>query len=258
MLPCSIRGTGDLTLIFMPFLGGSQLEWTETLDILSEHHRCITVDLPGFGDAAAIPGYSVAEMADSVAELLTTLELGRYVLVGHSMAGKVSAVVTRRLITDGSKVHPPIALVLVAPSPPSPEPMSDSKRTQMLESLGQSTDDDLKSAETYIRDNIACTVSESVFDRTVHEVLRMNRAAWVAWLEGGSKEDWSVEVGMIDLPTLIIAAQKDSALGPKAQVELTEPHFPRGHMVEIACGHLVPIDQPQEAAALISNFLKVL
>ncbi len=257
MLPCSVYGSGDTTLVLMPFLGGSQLEWTESVAILSKHHRCITVDLPGFGDAASIEGYSVEEMASAVIDLLATLDLDRYLLVGHSMAGKVSAVVTRRLLDDPGKLHAPTGLILVTPSPPGPEPMTESKRAEMLEAFSGADEDDVKAARSYIKDNTTCVLHEPILDRTVHEVLRMNRAAWTAWLEHGSKEDWAERVGIISMPTLIMAAELDGSLGPAVQEKVTLPHFDQGHIVVIQCNHLAPLEQPEETAAMISNFLKV-
>ena len=261
MLPYNESGSGAPALVFMPFLGGSQREWSETVSLLSASHRCITVDLPGFGAAAATPGYSVSEMADCVVERLLSLHIGPYVLVGHSMAAKVSAVVARRLLDSNSAIAAPVALVLVAPSPPEPEPMSDSKREEMLESLGNRdqagyTESNRPAAEQFLRDNIAHPIQDGPFRRTVDDVLKMHPAAWTAWLESGSKEDWGGFVGVIDLPTLIIAGKRDQALGPDAQRVYTLPHFQPAILAEVDCSHLIPLEKPAELASLISNFLE--
>jgi pimeloyl-ACP methyl ester carboxylesterase len=258
MLPCSVYGSGEISLILMPFLGGTQFEWTESVHVLSKQYRCVTVDLPGFGAAASIGGYTVAEMADAVIELLATLQLERYVLVGHSMAGKVSAVVARQLLTDDARMYAPAAVVLVAPSPPGPEPMSDTKRDEMLGFFGTSSEDDLKAARKYIKDNTSRPLTEELIDRTAQEVLRMNREAWSAWLNSGSKEDWAERVGVVELPTLILAAEHDGALGPGVQEKVTQPHFSQAHLISVDTNHLIPLEEPAEMASLISNFLKVL
>ena len=136
MVPFDEYGSGEIALVLMPFLGGSQREWTEVVAILGKDYRCITIDLPGFGAAADVAGYSVEAMCDALMERLASLGLVRYVFVGHSMAGKVMAVATRRLLVGGGAVVPE-ALILVAPSPPGPEPMSDEKRSEMLASAGR-------------------------------------------------------------------------------------------------------------------------
>ena len=58
----------------------------------------------------------------------------------------------------------------------------------------------------------------------------MNRAAWVAWLEHGSKEDWAERVGVLELPTVVVAGEKDRSLGPDQQRELTMPHFSQAEL----------------------------
>jgi pimeloyl-ACP methyl ester carboxylesterase len=256
--PSRSSGLDETTLVMMPFLGGGQREWTEVIGLLGGRFRCITIDLPGFGDAANIKGYSVEEMRAAVIDTLATLELNRYALVGHSMAGKVSAVVARSLAEDASRVHPPASLVLVAPSPPGPEPMTESKRDRMRESLGIADPDpreDRKNAEKFIRDNIASELPASIFDRTVDDVVRMNRAAWNAWLDSGSKEDWSARVGVLDIPTLIVAGEEDKALGPKAQQESSAPYFSNLRLEALESSHLIPLEQPAELAALIRQFI---
>ncbi len=261
MLPFTEYGTGATTLVMMPFLAGSQREWTEVVEQLSKRYRCITVDLPGFGEAAAVPGYSVAEMVAAVTATLASLNLERYLLVGHSMAGKLVAVIARHIADGDSPVPRPLALVLVAPSPPGSEPMSDSKRKEMLEAFLPATSfntaDARKHAEKYIAENSTRDIPQAVVKRTVDDVLKMNPAAWTAWLESGSKEDWAAQVGIIDLPTLLVAGANDGSLGPAAQQECTMPFFPKAHLIAVDTNHLIPLEAPEELIALISNFIQV-
>ena len=260
MLPYTEHGSGPVTIILLPFLAGSQREWAEVIETLGKSHRCITIDLPGFGEAAGISGYTVGEMTDTLHDTLVSLKLERYVLVGHSMAGKLSTIITRRTLDGDPALPPPIGLVLVAPSPPGPEPMAESKREQMLSAfpVDATPEEARKQAEKYIRGNSSRDIPAEVFNRTVEDVLKMNRNAWNAWLEGGSKEDWSSQVGIIDLPALLLAGDNDSALGPAAQKEHTQRFFPQSHLIALDTNHLIPLEQPSELAARISNFLKVL
>ena len=110
------QGTGDPTLVLLSFLGGSHREWTAVLEHLHGNPATLAVDLPGFGDSANIPGYTVAEMAESLlATLAAQPGLTRFVLVGHSMAGKVSAVLARAAADGDPRAHGLAGLVLVAP-----------------------------------------------------------------------------------------------------------------------------------------------
>jgi pimeloyl-ACP methyl ester carboxylesterase len=245
----------DTTLVLMHFLGGSSLEWLEVQAALAGKLRTIALDLPGFGTAGEVTGYSVTEMADYVGSKLASFNLKSYVLVGHSMSGKVAAVIARRVKNSGAS-HMLRGIILVAPSPPSPEPMTDEKRGAMIASLGELHRDDLAHATSYIDRNSAKDLPKQIQQRTANEVLRMNRTAWTAWLARGSKEDWSERVGILDLPSLVIAGAKDEGLGPEAQRRHTMPHLGRGRMMVVEnCSHLVPLEYPDALAKLLVQFV---
>jgi len=84
------------TLVCLHFLGGSALSWLKVTEALDRRFECIAVDLPGFGTASIVPGYSVEKMADIVVRIIREFVKGRWILAGHSMGAKVAAVVARR------------------------------------------------------------------------------------------------------------------------------------------------------------------
>ena len=243
--------------VLMHFLGGSGREWDEVVAILNPRHKTLRIDLPGFGGSAEETGYTVAEMADAVDAAIAQAGLKQYFLVGHSMGGKVAMVLARRAQeTMDAALR---GLVLVAPSPPGPEPMTEEKRGSMIALLGAHHDDDLVRARSYITKNESRDLPKNIEERAAREVLRMNRTAWVAWLTHGSKEDWADQVGVLGLPALVIAGAKDQSLGPKAQTEVTLPHLRNGRMVTLeGCSHLIPMERPDELAALMLGFAKEL
>ena len=245
-------GTGP-TLVLMHFLGGSTREWDEVVPLLGGDFRSMRLDLPGFGNSAALPGYSVEAMADRVEATLRAAAIDRFLLVGHSMSGKVAMVLARRLEDAGDPRLQ--GMVLVAPSPPSPEPFTGDKRDGMIALLGTPRTGDLDRARSYITKNEERDISPPVVERTAAEVLKMNRAAWLAWLTGGSKEDWSDRVGTLKTPVLVVAGELDRSLGPDQQRALTMPHLRNAHLAVVAgCSHLIPMERPEQMAALLSRF----
>ena len=87
----------------------------------------------------------------------------------------------------------------------------------------------------------------------------MNRTAWVAWLQHGSKEDWSERVGVLGVPTVLVAGEKDLSLGPKQQRETTMMHLGNAKMITVKdCSHLVPMEKPEEMAAILKEFVDTL
>ncbi|HWI22546.1 MAG TPA: alpha/beta hydrolase [Baekduia sp.] len=79
-------------VIFLHGLGGNWQNWLENLPALASDHRCIAVDLPGFGESA-LPADSVSVdyYALWVADLVRTLGLPSATLVGNSMGGQIAA-----------------------------------------------------------------------------------------------------------------------------------------------------------------------
>ncbi len=244
-----------IALVMMPFLGGSWKEWSEVIDALPSELRCIGVDLPGFGEAAETRGYSVADMAAYVIDRVKSLKLRRFVLVGHSMSGKVAMV-----IASQAKNRPELSglsgLVLVASSPPSPEPMNEDKRAEMKAHLGKPGVHYRKHAEEFIRENASDELPPHVFERAVGDVLRMNCQAWTAWLDSGSKEDWSERVGDLDLEALVVAGEDDEALGPHAQERFVMPHLLKSQLQVVSgAAHVIPLERSLQLAQLIVEFI---
>lgn len=235
------------TIILLHFYGSSRREWCEAGILLGKQFRVISIDTPGFGEAADVPGYSVAEMADSIAATIADLRPGPFMLVGHSMTGKVAAVLASRNLADLER------LVLLTASPLSPEPIEPEARATMIAQSVPTRAD----AEHYVLENSNLPLLPAIFERAIEDRLRANPAAWRAWMEHGSNEDWSERVGSLSLPTLVIAAEKDKSLGPEVQRRLTMPHFLDVRLEIVAgCGHLVPMEAPDRLADLLAGFAR--
>ena len=86
------------------------------------------------------------------------------------------------------------------------------------------------------------------------DVLRTRRAAWLAWLESGSREDWADRIGVLRTPALIVAGEKDADLGPAAQADLMARHFASPRLSTLpGAGHLLPMERPAEVARLLAD-----
>ncbi len=253
-LYCVEDGTADTpVLVLMHFLGGSTREWDEVVSLFQGDLRTVRLDLPGFGNSASVAGYSVEAMADLVEAALRAANLDRFLLVGHSMSGKVAMVLARRF--EDAADPRLLGMVLVAPSPPSPEPIPGDKRSSMIDTLGTEREGDLDRARSYITKNEERDIPAPVVERAANEVLKMNRAAWLSWLTNGSKEDWSERVGVLSLPVLVIAGELDRSLGPDQQKALTMPHLRNAHLAIVAgCSHLIPMERPEQMAAMLRKF----
>jgi pimeloyl-ACP methyl ester carboxylesterase len=242
------------TLIMLHFLGGSGRSWRWVTAGLPGFIHPVAVDLPGFGDAASLEGYSVAEMVAVVAARVRAERPRRWVLAGHSMGAKVAMAVARRAEDGEAGLQGLAGLVLLAGSPPGPEPMDDARRAAMRGWFASDAATSRAEAEGYIAGAIGGPLTPAIQEVAVGDVLRSARPAWVAWLDQGSREDHSAGIGVLRTPALIVAGSEDADLGPDAQRRLTAPHLAR-HRLEVAAGagHLLPMERPELVARLIAG-----
>jgi pimeloyl-ACP methyl ester carboxylesterase len=86
-------GDSGLPVLFVHGNGGNRTQWAAQLDHLRRTRRAVAFDLSGMGESgpALDRDYSVVGFAKDVAAVADALELGRFVLVGHSYGGAVVA-----------------------------------------------------------------------------------------------------------------------------------------------------------------------
>ena len=241
------RGSGEPTLVFLHYYGGSAAEWIAVVDRLSSRFRCVLPDLRGFGASAAsdVPDtWSVEDAADDVEALLADLVRESFVLIGHSMGGKIAlALAARRPATLQ-------AVVLVAPSPPTPEPIRDDVRSRLLATHGGR-----EAAAEGAKAITAQPPGSAAFEQVVADNLRAAPGAWRAWLVTGSREDISSAMDRIAVPVLAVSGDQDETIPTNViRTEVAE-RVPGAKLVEVAgARHLIPLDRPEELARLISDW----
>ena len=217
----------------------------------------LALDLPGFGSAASEAGDSVAEMADHVAAAIGRAGLSSYVLVGHSMGAKIAAVVARRAEDGAPALAGLRSVVLMAGSPPGPEPMDEAARQKMLAFFQADPATHRAQAQGFVDDNVTHRLPSALNDVAVEDVLRADPDRWRAWLTKGSNEDWAERVGVLQTPALILAGADDPFLGPTAQRFSMAPHFASAAVVDVAdAKHLLPLEQPGRVASLIGGHVR--
>ncbi|MCF4124355.1 alpha/beta hydrolase [Methylobacterium sp. SyP6R] len=244
-------------LFCLHFLGGSARTWRPLAERLGPHLRCVAIDLPGFGDDADHPGCGVAAMADHVAARITAEgPPGPWLIAGNSMGAKVALALARRS-EDGDPALAGLAgLVLLAGSPPAPEPMEEERRQAMIAWIDADPETRRREAEAFVAANVGAPLDPEDHARTVEDVLRANPQAWKAWLASGANEDWRDRIGTLSTPTLVVSGAEDGDLGPEAQAALTLPHLARHrHEVAPGAGHLLPLERPEMLAALIRDLV---
>ncbi len=240
------RGGGELSLVFLHYWGGSSRTWRNVIAALPKTYRTIAIDQRGWGKSdAPASGYALADLANDAQGVIEALDLKRYVLVGHSMGGKVAQLVASRRPTGLA------GLVLVAPSPPTPMAIPPEAREAMT-------------AAYAMRESVATTIDQVLTakalsrkdrEQVIEDSWRGAAQAKVAWPRSTSQENITREVAAINAPTIVIAGELDrvDSVGV-LRAELLSRISHAALYVLPGTGHLSPLESPQEVAQLIGDF----
>lgn len=207
-------------------------------------------DQRGWGDSADAPGpYGVQRLADDAQSLIDTLGYVDYVLVGHSMGGKVAQ-------APGARRPVGLAgLVLVAPTPATPV-----GSTEQLQQLTMHAYDDEQTVQQGIDQTLTHRPLADVLRRQiVEDSLWAGEEARLAWPKYGLALDVSAGLGDVDVPVLVLAGDHDKVESPAVLAEHLLPLMTRANMtVLVDTGHLSPLEVPDQVAIEIAMFIALL
>lgn len=236
------RGDGAPTLVFLHYFSGAAASWQWVIDALQPEFRCVALDLPGFGYQMPLPEPSLSAYSTFVREAIAALEIEQYILIGHSMGGKIALQVASDSISN-----PPQQVVLLAPSPPTQEPMPDAERERLL-------------YNHVSRDNAATTVDSATRqDLTVeqrataiHTHMQAADSAWRWWLlEGMNNPILDHLEGLNSIVTVVASVDDPVIPFGTIQHEVLDP-MPQAELIELmGLGHLLPLEAPEAVAEVI-------
>ncbi|WP_310394504.1 alpha/beta hydrolase [Hymenobacter sp.] len=230
------------TIVALHYWAGAGREFDLLRPLLAPGTELLAPDLPGFGQQAPPPGfgYSVGAYADWVAEYVARRGLTEFTLLGHSMGGKIALALAARRPAGLRR------LVLLSPSPPTPEPMTDDDRAAALAAHG-----DKQAAEQTFRKITQQPLPEAQRANVIADNLRSSPAAWNAWLRHGSREDLTAQLGALAGPCHLLVGADDRAITPATQQQQTLPLLPAGTPFTVVpgAGHLLPLEAPAAVAA---------
>lgn len=205
---------------------------------LASEFECIVPNLPGFGGSRSLGGLPCL---DSYAATITALAPARpWIAVGHSMGGKI---VLAAALLQPDKLA---GLILIAPSPPTPEPMTDNVRSKTIAAFG-----DRVAARAHFAAITDHTLTPALFDVCVEDEVSVDRTAWDWWLKSGSRDDISRATSFLELPVLVVTGDNDKVLGSETARNVAAD-LPGSRLEIVAgAGHLLPLERPDAIAALM-------
>ncbi|MHC5257833.1 alpha/beta fold hydrolase [Streptomyces sp. UC4497] len=234
------------TLVFLHYWGGSARTWDLVVDRLAGRD-VLTLDFRGWSRSSALPGpYTLDQLADDTLAVLNDAGITDYVLVGHSMGGKVAQLVaaTRPAGLRG--------IVLVGSGPARP---AAHITPEYQEALSHAYD----SAESVAgaRDHVltATELPDPVKARIVTDSRTTTDAARTEWPLHGIAQDITEHTRMVCVPALVVAGEHDQVEPVDVLRDNLVPYLSQADFVVIPrTGHLIPLEAPADLVAAITTF----
>ncbi len=216
------------------------------LACFSKDYRCYTIDLPGHGDSAPVPGasYSIPFYRDRLQTVIAHLDIGHAHLIGHSLGGLLAL----ELLAADNSLHPSAALVDPAPIVKTPALVASLTRTsKMLESMGREEAQAILAHKVFFK-----KTDPEDLHLTVKETARRadDEAALKTWA-GIISHDSEATLRRLQKPLLFVNSERPQ--NREVDIRALAPRILWGRT--IGTGHFNHMVIPRQVNAMIMDFL---
>lgn len=244
---------GMTQLLFLHGLGGGHHAWDRQLPYFSAHGFASHAwDQPGYGHSPSVEPYDFEQVTAALKRLIDSLGGEPVVLVGHSMGGfvaqeayarfpqSIKALVlgfTSPALGGGSEEF--VRQFIAARVAPLDEGKSMAELAALLMPAMRGTISDPKGLAH--AQGIMSGISAQTYRKAVRLLTTFDRKK---------------ELNNISVPTLLIAGSDDKTAPPQVMGKMAK-EIPAAEFVVLkGCGHLGPMDQPEEFNAVLESFLR--
>jgi pimeloyl-ACP methyl ester carboxylesterase len=249
-------GEGPAVLLIHGFPQTSRV-WRHALDVLPSRFRVIAPDLLGTGASERTPDVrlDVRAQAGYLAELIETLGVDRYAVIGHSVGGAIAQL----LALDHGGVD---AMVLLASAAFDAWPSDAMRRIR-------ATPTDRRSealVERLIRDGIRRGMVDP--DRLAPDDLDAYTSAWSGadgaaayfrfadQLDGEGLTGREADLAALEIPVLLFWGEEDPLYPSSVGERLNEAIATSTLGLLPGCGHFLMDEAPETLVPMISEYLR--
>lgn len=233
-------GKDGPAVVLVHSLAGTARQWSEQLRHLRQSRRAVAFDFRGHGRSSPPNNgdYTIAGMAADIAAAVDSLELDRFVLVGHSMGGGAA------LMYAGNNPERVLGLMLI-------DPIGDGKQIPAAEADGflTSLESDYDNTSQAYWTSIAGPDS-AIRERLLSDLKSTPEETVIRVLREVMKFDPDPALARYHGPKLsIVTPHNDKAFS----LHRLGQGFP--HQVVEGTGHWIQLDKPAVVNRLLDEFV---
>ncbi len=247
-------------MVFVHGLGACWQTWLENLPFFARDHRCVALDLPGFGASGPVGGdVSIERYARTVWALCEELGIEQAVVVGNSMGGFIAlelalrfpdlverlVLVSPAVLWQESRVARPLVALARATHVPLSRALNDPElmrrpRLRML-ALGLS----------------GIHVPESLPEELQRELIRARKRTkgYLPALRALASYPLRDELREVGCPALIVWGDKDAQVSVRHAYELEREMAGAEVSIYEDVGHLVMLEAPERFNREVAGFI---
>lgn len=237
----SEKGQNQVPLLLIHGAGGSHLSWPPQIRRLLSH-PVYAIDLPAHGNSESHAYQTISDYSSFLIKWIERMQLKKVHLCGHSMGGAIAMQIAlqapkivQRLIIIGSAAR-------LAVNP------------QLLEQVAHPSTLP-KAIELMLRWSFSAAAPQALVHQTAQRLTATRPSVLYNDLLACDTFDLRAEVSQITCPTLIMVGSEDKMTPPRSGKWLSQA-IPQSQYIEIPqAGHMLPLEQPQLVADLITKFL---
>ena len=246
-------GEGEL-LVMMHGIGGNRTNWTEQVEVFSEHYHAVAWDARGYGKSDDYDGpLDFNAFSRDLLGLLDHFGVEKAHLCGLSMGGRIA---------QDFYLHYPDrvkSMILVATFSGFRR-LEEAERQRFLDLRLRPLVNDGKEpkdiAPVVAKTLIGPTAADDKYQRLVQSMEALHKESYVKTIQETTTYDKALELETVTVPSLLIFGEHDT-LTPPATGRSMHERIKGSEYVEVPrSGHLINIEEPEIFNEAVLSFLR--
>jgi 3-oxoadipate enol-lactonase/4-carboxymuconolactone decarboxylase len=237
-------------LLLLNSIGTDHASWDRTLPFLLPHARLIRMDTRGHGASDAPPGeYSLDLLAADAESVLDAAGLESAAICGVSLGGMIA-------MTMALRAPRRVRALVAACTSPRMEAEAWVARIEMVRSGGTAAIVEAALGRFFTKP--FASLRPDLTGGIRAGLLGMSAAGYAACGAALRDMDLRPQLGSIDVPTLVVAGERDVSTPYETHGKLIADGVPGARLAMLDAPHLAQVETPAAFSAAVLGFLRTL